>query len=126
MTVERFVDARSGCCPSSSISISSFSASESESSVAPSASNTCGNGCGECGLDLVESVLERNDSPPLDRVESTRCLLPFEFESILGLDSGTGGVGVTPDAAPLPLAPVLTENLDDMDILLAMENLEYR
>jgi hypothetical protein len=35
-------------------------------------------------------------------------------------------VGVTPDAAPLPLTPVLTENREDMEILLAIDNLEYR
>jgi len=77
---------------------------------------TCGNGHGECGLDLAEFVLERRESP-LERVESTRSLLALE--SILGRDSGTGGVGTTTDAA-------LTEKREDIDILLAIENLEYR
>jgi len=66
---------------------------------------------------FAEFVLERNESPPLERGESTRCLLPLE--SVLGRDSGTGGVGATPDTA-------LTDNREDIDILLAIENPEYR
>ena len=65
-----------GQCPSSSIS---FSTSEFSfcisSSIVPSPSSTCGNGCGECCLDPAESVLDRNQSPPFKRVESTHCLL---------------------------------------------------
>ena len=117
INVERFDISLNGRSPSSFIS---FSTSESSlglsSSIVPSPSRTCGNGCGECGLDLAESVLERRESP-LERVESTRGLLPLE--SVLGRDSGTGGVGVTPDAA-------LTEKREDIDILLAIENREYR
>ena len=67
------------------------------------------------GAANAESVLEWRESP-LERVESTRSLLALE--SILGRDSGTGGVGTTPDAA-------LTEKREDIDILLAIENLEY-
>ena len=86
-------------------------------SIALSPSSTCGNGCGECCLNLAESVLDRNESSPIERVESTRVLLPLE--SIPGRDSGTGGVGTTPDAA-------LTKNREDIDISLVIENLEYR
>ena len=101
--VERFNNACKGGCPSSS----NFSRSKSKfwfsSSIVPSPSNTCGKG--ECCLDFTESVLERKDSPPL----------------VLGLDSGMGEVGVTPDAAPL------TENREEnVGALLVMENLEYR
>jgi hypothetical protein len=96
INVERFDISLNGRSPSSSIS---FSTSESSlglsSSIVPSPSRTCGNGCGECGLDFAESVLERRESPLLERVESTRGLL---FESRLGRDSGTGGVG----AAQIP------------------------
>ena len=51
-----------------------------------------------------------------ERVEPTRYL---QFESILGLDSGTGGVDVAPDT------PVLMENREEkgMDILVAIKNL---
>lgn len=42
---------------------------------------------------------------------------------ILGRDSSIGRVGVTPDADPLLLRPVLTEN---QEIVLAIDNLEYR
>jgi len=45
--------------------------------------------------------------PSLERGESNRCLVPLE--SILGLDSGTDKVEVTPDAAPL------TGHRKDMD-----------
>ena len=71
----------------------------------------------EYDLNFAESVLERNESPLLERVESTRGLLLLE--SVLGRDSGTGGVGATPDAA-------FTENREDINIFLAIENLEYR
>ena len=54
---------------------------------------------------FAEFVLERNESPPLERGDSTRSLLPLE--SVLGRDSGTGGVGATPDAA-------LTDNREDL------------
>ena len=77
-------------------------------------SSTCGNGCGKYCLDLTASVLEWNESPPLERDKSTRGV-----ESVLGRDSGTAGVGVTPDAA-------LTEKREDINILLAIENSEYR
>jgi len=64
--------ARSSCNSSFPTSESKFCFS---SSVVPSPSSTCSNG------DFAESVLERKDSAPLG----------------LALDSGTGGVGVTPD-----------------------------
>ena len=83
-----------GQCPS--LSISSFSMSNSPcSSIVPSASSTCGNGYGECCLNLAKSLFDCIESP---------------LESILGHDSSTGGVGITPDATPLPLTLVLTEN----------------
>jgi len=65
-------------------------------------------------LNLDESVLEQKKFPPLERVESTRCLFPVE--STLGTDR----IGVTPDAASL------TENQDDMVEILLVMNLEYR
>ena len=67
-------------------------------------------------LTLLNLFLTRTN-PPLERIEYTCCLLPLE--SILGRDSGTGGVGITPDAA-------LTENWEDIVILLTIKNLEYR
>ena len=105
ITVEHFDDACKGRRPSSCNS--SFPTSDSKfcfsSSVVPSPSNTCGNG--ECSLDFAESVLGRKDSALL----------------VLALDSGTGGVGVTPDAG------LLAENRYDMvDTSLVVENLEYR
>ena len=46
------------------------------------------------------------------------CNQRMALESVLGRDSG-GGVGAAPDAA-------LTENREDIDILPAIENREYR
>ena len=111
INVERFDISLNGRSPSSFISFSVCLSS----SIVPSPSRTCSNG--ECCLDLAESVLERNESPPLEHVESPPDLLTPK--SVLGRDSGTGGVGVTPEAA-------LTENREDIDTLLAIENLEYR
>ena len=75
-------------------------------------SRTCGNG--ECFLDLAESVLERNNFPPLERVKSTRCLFPLE--STLSKNK----VRVTPDAA------LMIERRDDTVEISVDINLEYR
>jgi len=61
--------------------------------------------------DLAELALDRNASHPLERVESTHCLLPLE--STLGRESGNSGIGITPDAT-------LTENQEGAVILLAI------
>ena len=85
ITVERFDISLNGRPPSISFFISESSFCLSSLIIVPSPSSTCGNWCGECCLDLAELALDRNESHPLERVESIHCLLPLE--STLGHES---------------------------------------